>query len=212
MNLTIRIAIIALTVVCVGPIRAAEVGGKTVVDPMPLTVFTGLTNVVQVAAGPQHIVGIQLDGTLAFWATPTYLSNPTYKSFPSNLTSVIQVSAVWHHGIALTADGYVTTWGDSFNSATIVPSGLSNVVAVAAGTSVSYALKKQWDCRRLGRQFKPSTNPTRITDQCCRDCRRGRVVCGVAIRPNNFRLGQQCSSRRNRQCREQHRYNCIRIR
>lgn len=141
MNLTIPIAILTLTVACITPMGVTESAGKTVVNPMPMAVFTGLTNVVQVAAGPQHVAGIRPDGTLAFWATPTYLSSANYKSFPSNLTSVIQVSAVWHHGIALTADGNVTTWGDSFNGATIVPSGLSNVVAVAAGTSVSYALK-----------------------------------------------------------------------
>jgi len=170
MNLIKRIVILTLTVTCMEPIEAAEGGGKAVVDPMPLTVFTGLTNVVQVAAGPQHVVGIQPDGTLVFWATPAYLMNTNYKSFPSNLTNVIQVSTVWHHGIALTADGHAQTWGDPFNGPTVVPAGLSNIVAVAAGASTSHALLKNgtvvgWGDNSSNQRNSPAslTNAVAIT-------------------------------------------------
>lgn len=141
----------------------AVTAGKVVIDPWPPTIVGGLTNIVQVAAGPLHVVGIQPDGTLAFWAAPNFGS-----TFPSDLTNVTQVSALWHHGLALTGDGKVHSWGDPFNGATDVPPGLSNVVAVAAGTSVSYALLNsgsvvKWGSNSQDRPPASLTNAVAIT-------------------------------------------------
>lgn len=40
-----------------------------------------------------------------------------------------------------------------------------------------------------GETIQAVNEPTRITDQCCRDCRWGRVVRGVASRPNRYCMG-----------------------
>jgi len=42
--------------------------------------------------------------------------------------------------MALNQDGTVTTWGENPSRQTSVPSGLSNVVAIAAGRGVNAAL------------------------------------------------------------------------
>src|ERR1044071_8940183 len=58
-------------------------------------------------------------------------------SVPSGLTGVVSVAAGYNHALALKADGSVVGWGQPFDNAAIPPAGLSNVVAIAAGTDTS---------------------------------------------------------------------------
>jgi alpha-tubulin suppressor-like RCC1 family protein len=105
----------------------------------------GLSNVVAIAAGSGHSLALKSDGTLVAWGVgpgtnlPAGLSNvmtiaaanssePTYSQGGGNVSS------------AVLSNGTVVAWGSSLYNQTNVPSGLTNVVAVANGTYCSLAL------------------------------------------------------------------------
>jgi len=53
------------------------------------------------------------------------------------------VAAGYYHNLALRSNGTVVAWGLNSDGQTNVPAGLSNVVAVAAGSSIL------WPCARM---------------------------------------------------------------
>lgn len=110
------------------PVRVS--GGKAVVlSPWDVSVTnapTGLTNIVAVAAGLDDAQALRDDGTVVAWGANDY----GITNVPSNVTNVVAISSGWLFHMALRIDGTVVTWG---NPSTVVPSGLSNIVAVAAG-------------------------------------------------------------------------------
>lgn len=116
-------------------------------------VAAGLSNIVAVAGGAYHNLGLRTDGTVTAWGagqtnsgTSPYLGQAIV---PVGLSNVVGMAAGYFHSLALTADGMVTAWGagttntggNSQYGQAIVPAGLSNVVAVAAGGFHSLALR-----------------------------------------------------------------------
>ncbi|SPE56912.1 exported hypothetical protein [Verrucomicrobia bacterium] len=112
------------------------------------------TNVVAIATGFSHNLALKGDGTVVGWGWNAYGQT----NVPPGLTSVVGIAAGNYHSLSLLADGTVVGWGyNQYGQATGVPnpvspylsSGpvslagqtLSNVVAIAAGSSHSLALK-----------------------------------------------------------------------
>lgn len=98
-----------------------------------------LTNVVAIAAGLQQSLALKADGTVVQWGD--YYG-------PVEVTRVVAISAGRYHNLALKDDGTVIGWGygapgagayQNYGQATI-PTGLSNVVLIAAGGLHSLAL------------------------------------------------------------------------
>ncbi|SHI66279.1 Alpha-tubulin suppressor [Geosporobacter subterraneus DSM 17957] len=115
--------------------------------------------VLQVAAGNNHSLGLKGDGTVWAWGNNENgrLGNGTTAQSEtpvqvSDLTEVIAIAAGNGHSIALKADGTVWTWGkndkgqlgDGTTTQKTTPvqvSGLTNIKAIAAGHNHSIALK-----------------------------------------------------------------------
>jgi len=124
----------------------------------------GLQNIVSIAAGARASLALRSDGTV--WAWGLNSSGVLGTAVPGNtasatpvqvvgLADVTSISLTGSHGLAVRKDGLVLAWGSTglYMMADIVPplpydSGvptvvpvLNSVVAVAAGTSFSLALK-----------------------------------------------------------------------
>jgi len=96
----------------------------------------GWTNIVSISGGWADLLGLKADGTVI--DSDQFISN-------SNLANVVAISASpgsdWRVSLALLADGTVVGWGfPFFGEPPLVPPGLSNVVAVAAGSVFDLAL------------------------------------------------------------------------
>jgi len=107
----------------------SNASGATILPP-------GLTNVVRVAAGANHALGILSDGTVVAWGSNAYGQT----NVPVGLSNVVDVAAGIQHSLALTANGTVVAWGDNLDGQTNVPAGLTNVIAIAAGGYHNLAL------------------------------------------------------------------------
>ncbi len=71
-----------------------------------LTPPATLSNVVAVACGSQHALGLRVDGTVASWGSPDIRHQP-----PAGLTDVIKIAASGDDSMAIRSDGSVVTWG-----------------------------------------------------------------------------------------------------
>lgn len=105
----------------------------------------GLTNLIAISAGEDHLLALKADGTVAAWGRaisfwPPGSANPL-TNVPSGLNGVTALAAGLSHNLALRSNGTVVAWGDNSYGQTNVPAGLSNVVSVAAGDLHSLALK-----------------------------------------------------------------------
>lgn len=129
-----------------------------------------LGGVVAVAGGRWHSLGLLRDGTVKAWgsdyvekmdASGPYGPGPC--DVPAGLTGALAISAGAFHSLALKSDGTVVAWGAGTTNEpqggsgsvnwgqSIVPSGLSNVVAVSAGQHFSLALKDDGTVAAWGR-------------------------------------------------------------
>ncbi len=159
------------TVVAWGENTEGQLGnGTTVASDVPVPV-SGLSEVVAVAAGQDYSLALLADGEVRSWGYNGNDelgdgSSMRYRDVPvavSGLTHVTQIAAGGQHALALLEDGTVESWGagywgqlgngrkgfeggfeeyESIERATPGPvSGLSDVVAVAAGSEDSFALR-----------------------------------------------------------------------
>jgi hypothetical protein len=97
----------------------------------------GLSNVVWLASGLQHVAALRLDGSVASFGESEW----GLTSVPADLTNALTLSAGDYHTLALTRTRQVRAWGAGFNSQCRVPPEATNVVAVAAGGYHSLALR-----------------------------------------------------------------------
>jgi hypothetical protein len=87
-----------------------------------------LSNVVAIAAGGLHSLGLKSDGTVVGWGCNDY-----GQATPSpNLSNAVAIAASWYGSLALRSDGTVVGWGDE-----TPPAGLSGIVAIAASGSLA---------------------------------------------------------------------------
>lgn len=120
----------------------------------------GLTGVVAVSAGYEFSLALKGDGTVWAWGgndsgqLGNGLTQRSAVPVPvSGLTGVVAIAAGYDHGLALRSDGTVLGWGSanygqvgngSFERYLTVPvpmNDLTGVVGIAAGSSLSLALK-----------------------------------------------------------------------
>ena len=82
-----------------------------------------LNNVVVIAAGSVHSLALRNNGTIVGWGGVGKIPN---------YTNVVALAAGYGQSLALQADGTVLGWSTS-GAATLLPAGLSNVVAISIG-------------------------------------------------------------------------------
>jgi alpha-tubulin suppressor-like RCC1 family protein len=142
-----------------------ELGNGTVTPYSGLSTpvqAANLSSVVSVRGGEQHSVALKSDGTVWTWGNDgwgqlgngKYLSSSTPIQVPG-LTAVTAIAAGSLHNVAVKSDGTVWAWGfDYFGQVRIGTNkdrgnvlspvqvtGLTGMIAVAAGGDTSYALK-----------------------------------------------------------------------
>lgn len=123
------------------------------------SVPAGLSNVVDVAAGQEVSYALKSDGSVVAWG------NIVQTDVPARASNVVSVSASpFGHAIAMRSDGTVVAWGNNQFGQADVPVGLSNVVAVAAGSLHSVALRADGTAVGWGRnECQQSSVPPDLT-------------------------------------------------
>ena len=106
----------------------------------------GLSNVVAIDAATALGVALKEDGTLVKWgdngtSLPLGLSNVVAMSINAEPIPDPPGQPDYFHGLALKSDGSLITWGRNDYGENNVPTGLSNVTAIAAGGFHNVALK-----------------------------------------------------------------------
>ncbi len=117
------------------------------------------TNLVAIAGGLAHIVGLNADGTVV--ATEEFGFFRADR-VPPGLSNVVAVAAGHYHTLALRSDGTVVAWGNNAQGQTNVPAGLSSVRAIAAGDVCSMALRDDGTVVTWGGQG--TSPPADLTD------------------------------------------------
>jgi len=87
-----------------------------------------LSNVVAVAAGPDHNLALRNDGTVVAWGG-YYNNNGTYvrMTVPRDLTNAVAIASGYSHALALRSDGTVVVSGANSEGQRKTPASLSNV-------------------------------------------------------------------------------------
>jgi alpha-tubulin suppressor-like RCC1 family protein len=83
----------------------------------------GLSNVVAIAAGSVHSLALQNNGAIVGWGLSGKIQS---------YTNVVAIAAGYGQSLALQANGTVLGWSTGI-AATLLPPGLSNVVAISMG-------------------------------------------------------------------------------
>ncbi len=121
----------------------------------------GLTNVVQISAGTNHVLALRNDGTVVAWGDNT----AGQSDVTPGLSNVIDVAAGINHNLALKSDGTLVAWGGNDYGQTNIPPGVTNIVAIAAGGDHSLALKANGTVTAWGRSDQGQTNvPAGLTN------------------------------------------------
>jgi alpha-tubulin suppressor-like RCC1 family protein len=170
-NLTSVVAISAggahsLALLTNGTVRAwgtnacGQLGDGTTTLRTTNVVVTNLTSVMAIAAGGTHSLALLSNGTVRAWGANGYgqlgdgtTIQRTTNVVVTNLTSVMAIAAGGAHSLALLSNGTVRAWGtNNFGQlgdgttnksrlTNVLVINLSNVVAIAAGSMHSVALK-----------------------------------------------------------------------
>ncbi|TDU82261.1 alpha-tubulin suppressor-like RCC1 family protein [Kribbella voronezhensis] len=137
-----------------------QLGNGTTTTRPTAAAVNSLTNVIEVEAGREHSIALRSDGTVWTWGfnemgqlgdgTTTNRLAPVQVG---GLSNVVDIAGGHYHSLALLADGTVRGWGyNSFgqlgNGATtsaqrtpVAVSPLTDVIAIAGGRDMSYALR-----------------------------------------------------------------------
>lgn len=109
--------------------------GQTVVPP-------SATNVVALAAGDRHLVGLRGDGNVLAWGSSNWFGYYDLTDVPPDATNVVGIAAGSAHSLAVRSDGVVVLWGHILGSPLdfLVPPEVTNVAAQAQGPGAQHAL------------------------------------------------------------------------
>ena len=133
-----------------------------------MRVPAALPPVKQVAAGWDHSVALLTNGSVVAWGLTFSSYGWNLTNVPAGLSNVVAVAAGAWHTLALKADGTVVAWGagngtnlsgnfcDAEQGQSVVPAGLSNVVAIAASGHHSMALGADGSVVSWGNMATPS--------------------------------------------------------
>ena len=123
------------------------------------------TNLVAIAAGAWHTLGLNADGTVLAWGD----NSEGQCAAPEALTDAVAIAAGAYHNLAIRANGTVVAWGANDYGQTNVPAGLSGVISIAAGTWHSVAVRANgtvavWGDNSFGQTNQPAglTNVTAV--------------------------------------------------
>ncbi len=157
-----------------------------------------LTNIVAVASSQNHTLAVRADGSVWGWgansngqvgngSASTWVTTPVKVQAPSGqsgfLSGIVAVAAGASHSLALDQNGNVWAWGNNaagqLGNATqtsrLLPvqvqnsgTALTNVVAIAAGTSNSYAQRSDttvwaWGNNTMGELGNGTVSATAVT-------------------------------------------------
>jgi alpha-tubulin suppressor-like RCC1 family protein len=86
----------------------------------------GLSNVVAIAAGANHSLALNSDGTVVAWGDNSFGQSRV----PAGLNAVLAISAGPGDSLAVKSDGTVVTWGQTWIGS--VPSGLGGELSLSA--------------------------------------------------------------------------------
>lgn len=168
------LAVVATLLVIASPVRAAEppgtpyawggnafgqLGDGTTTPHVLAADVPGLTDVVDLHAGREHVVALRADGTVVTWGSNqmgqlgigTTGGMRTSPVPVPGLSDVTMVSTGHYHALALRADGSVWTWGYNFagqlgdgttttRNRPVRVTGTRTYQYVAAGRDMSYAV------------------------------------------------------------------------
>jgi alpha-tubulin suppressor-like RCC1 family protein len=138
-----------------GPMGASGESGRYPKPSFTPVAVTGLTDVVQIAAGLKHAVALRKDGTVWAWGRrsngeigdgpPAGRDRAIGPAQVPGLTGITQIAADASHNLALRSDGRVMAWGLNHSGeignssrenawSPVEVSGLDRVVWIAAGS------------------------------------------------------------------------------
>ena len=117
---------------------------------------TNIENVIFVAPGGFHCLGLQQNGNVVAWG-----SNAEGQSdVPVNVHGITAISAGHRHSLALTNSGRVMAWGSNRYGQASVPDSLGDVVMITAGRNHNVALRSNgtvyaWGNNKFGQCSVP---------------------------------------------------------
>jgi sugar lactone lactonase YvrE len=103
-----------------------------------LSIPSNATNIIALASGMWHNLGLRNDGTVVAWGD----DSAGQCDVPPTVTNALTVAAGGYHSLAIKSDLTVAAWGADDSRQSDVPAEVSNVIAVAAGTWHSLALSR----------------------------------------------------------------------
>jgi alpha-tubulin suppressor-like RCC1 family protein len=143
-----------------GPMGATGRSGLYPAPSVTPVKVTGLTGVIQIAAGMKHAIALRSDGTVWAWGRRSngeIGDGDGHSGLPAigptrvpGLDGIKQIAADGSHNLALRSDGHVMAWGLNHSgelgtgtrdkvTTPVEVKGLDRVVAIAAGTGGSAA-------------------------------------------------------------------------
>jgi alpha-tubulin suppressor-like RCC1 family protein len=123
--------------------RTVAVWGRDLLNKgLLLTIPDGLSNVTAVALATDHNVALKTDGTIVAWGYAPHPSHPA-AVLPQNISNIVAIACAGWDTLAIKGDGRIEKWGPG--PLGWPPSGLSNIVAIANGTTLGEDLALRWD-------------------------------------------------------------------
>ncbi len=103
-----------------------------------LDVPPSATNLISLASGSEHTLGLRSDGTVAVWGNTGY----NLTNIPPSVTNVVAIAAGTRHSTVLRSDGIVLAWGgNNYYGETNVPGSATNIVALSSRGYHTVALR-----------------------------------------------------------------------